>query len=249
MKFAARILFAVALLFTTATWAAQGTIGVATTDAVSVSINGWTYANVHWQVLTAGTATVTTEYTQDGVNWKAAPYSVRTDQVTANPAAAAQQNAAPVVGGYDTPIPGNAVAFRVRCGTTGTSTVVAVTAGQVYLGQQVPAILYDVTSAVNTLNDTGVLDVSGWVGFSATYTTPAGGSGAVNDVDETGANTVLVTVPASATAAGVFSAYGVAGTAYTATGVVAIAWRGRRVRCTSIAVAALTSRIRIVAWR
>jgi hypothetical protein len=250
MKFIARAVLAAVLLVAASVQAAQGSIGVATTDNVAILINGTAYANAHWQVTTAGTATVTTEFTSDGVNWKAAPFTTRTDVVSANPATTAQQNTTPVVGGYDTPIPGNARAFRIRCGTTGTSTVVSVSTGSVYQSNTpVVAILFDTTSGVNSPIDTGILDAAGWVGFAATFVTPAGGSGAVKEVDDAGVNTASVTVPASATVTGVFSEASVTATALGTTGTTSVAWRSKRIQLTSAAVAALTSRVRIEAWR
>jgi hypothetical protein len=242
----------IALSLARAASAANGTVGASTSDAVTATISGASWQNAHWEVRTAGTSKLTTEYTNDGVNWLPAPYSQRVDAVTANPSVASWQNTTAVAGAYDTPLPGNAVAFRVRCGTTGTSTVLTVVSGKTYVpGNPVVAILYDVTSAVNTLNDTGVIDTSGWAGLSMAFTTPAGGSGTVKPIDDTGTAVVAnaITVPASAGVLLVLSPSAPNVSATGTSGVVSGAWRFRRTQATNAAVAALTSRIRVEAWR
>jgi hypothetical protein len=188
MKSIRRISFIAALLFTAAVHAATGTLGVATTDTVTISIDGTKYATARWVVTTAGTAKVTTEVSLDGVNWIPSAYSQRMDAVSANPQVAAWQNTTPVAGSYDTPLPANALAFRVRCGTIGTSTVVQVVGNRVYIpGAPVVATLADVTESGTGAGITATMfDTSGWTSISVQAVSPTTQVFTARIVDDTG---------------------------------------------------------------
>jgi hypothetical protein len=191
MRFLRSIVLA-ALLLSTAANAAIGSIGNATTDAVTITVDGMKVATARWIVLTAGTAKVTTEITLDGVNWLPSAYSYTVNTVSANPAITSWQNLTPVVNSYDTPLPANALGFRVRCGTTGTLTTVQVTGGQPYTpNEPVWAVLFDASeSGTGAGLDTGTLDVSGWVVLYLGTKAP-GATNAVNYylVDDAGNST------------------------------------------------------------
>ena len=227
---------------------------VAQNDAVVLPIRGKDWATVKWVVSLAGSGGITAEYTDDplgagSVNWKTPPYSRRLDQVTANPSVAPWANNTPVAGSYETPIPANCTAFRIRYQTAGTETDITISGGALYAGI-VSATLYDITSAVNTAIDTGVLDLSGWDVESVYFVTPAGGSGAIKVIDDAGTAATLHTVPASAAVMVTLAEAGPgSATAVAATGTVPIGLFPKRMQFTSAAVVALTSRIRIEAYR
>lgn len=216
---------------------------------------GGVWGTVSWSVTSAGSGNgITTEYTKEQAhtNFLAAPYSARTDAVTANPSTAPWANNTPVVASYETPIPGNAICFQIRLQTAGSApAVVRIGAGAAYIsGVPVVATLFDVTSAVNTAIDTGVLSMDGWGPISVYYVTPAGGSGAIKVVDDAGTAVSLHTVPASAATMVTLASGGPSSvTAVAASGTIPIGLQAKRMQFTSAQVAALTSRIRIEARR
>lgn len=250
MKTLSRLTLLLALLASVAIQAATGTVGASVTDAVSVSLSGNSWRAARWTVTTAGTAKLTTEYTTDGVNWLAAAYSVRVDQVTANPSVASWQNTTAVAGTFDTPISSNTIAFRVRCGTTGTSTVIQLSSGKEYNpGVPVTAVLYDVTSGVNSALDTGTLDTSGWHASTIDWVTSGATATAIHlwQVDGSGATTGTrlsqsVTTPWTAHLGdvGANASFSSGGTSQISVGNLPI-----RIRADASAVAAQTTRIRI----
>jgi hypothetical protein len=228
---------------------------VATNDAVCVPLDGQQWASAMWTVATAGSGGITTEYTNDpsatpcsSLNFLPSAYAKRLDQASANPSTSPWANNTPIAGRYETPLPGNATAFRIRYQTAGTATVITLAGGAVLVpGVPVVATLWDVTSAVNTAIDTGILELgAGWASASAFIVTPAAGSGAINVVDDAGTSVALHTVPASATVMVTFALGGPSAvTAVAASGTVPIGVLSRRMRFTTAAVAAVTSRIRV----
>lgn len=218
---------------------------VSQNDAATVYLTGSSWASVYWTVKTAGSGGITTEYSKDaGANWLATAYSSRIDNVTANPSTAPWANNTPVVGTYETPIPANCTAFRIRYQTAGTTTSVSVSPGVAYApGVPVVATLFDQTSGTNAALSTGVLDVSGWTVLVGAYTAGAAGSFVPKLVDDAGA------VPAFGNSA------------YAGTGTV-FSWGNgvttspsvpyvlpRRVQYDSAAIVGQTSRFLIVARR
>jgi len=219
-------------------------------DAVQLAIRGGSYATARWVVSTAGTATITTEYSTDGaVNWLASAYSKRLDAVSANPSVAPWANNSPVAGTFETPLPGNATHFRIRCGTGGTATVVSLSGGAFFVpGVPVAAVLWDVTSGTNAANNTGTLDVSGWASAEHTFTMNGGVPAfAIAEVDDAGVALANL-VTGTAAFSGNIGSGTIGGTAgiVAATSTVQLP---RRLQYTSAAIAAQTSRVRIVARR
>jgi len=210
-------------------------------DAASIAALGTQLASVQWAVTAAGSGAITTEYTDDpngqlSLNWKPTPYSKRLDVQSVNPAVAPWVNAAPVVGNYETPLPGNCTAFRIRYQTAGTQTAVSITPGLPYVpGVPVTATLYDVTSALNTAIDTGTLDISGWASALVIHLSSGGVPGFVdNALSDAG-----LLYQASTATANAFIWYGVGGTKAL----------NKRMDFSSTAIAAQTSNIRIEARR
>jgi len=231
----------------------SGTLATVTTDAVGIAIAGSDYATARFTVLQAGTATATAQVSIDGgVNYIPAPYAKKVSAVSANPTVQAISATTLVTAdAWEVPLPGNCTNFRLLCAASGTATQVSLTGGAPYvIGVPVAAVLYDVLSAVNTALDTGVLDFSGWTIVSVFYTTPAGGSGAIKQVDDAGTAVSILTVPASAGVLVMLAEAGPTSTTAVATsGAVSVGMRLKRAQLTSAQVAAVTSRIRIEAFR
>src|SRR5690242_6220458 len=116
-------------------------------DTATSYMNGSSWASVYWTIGTAGGGAITTEISLDGgTNWIASAYSRRLDAVSANPSVAPWANNGPVAGTYETPIPANCTAFRIRYQTAGTATSGTLTPGVAFSpGVPVVATLYDVT--------------------------------------------------------------------------------------------------------
>ena len=224
----------------------SGTLTTITTDKVTLPISGGQWATAKFTVTTAGTATATAQVSIDGgINYIAAPYAKRLSTVSLNPTVQAITATTLVTGDvWEVPLPANATHFQLLCGGTGTVTTVTLSGGVLYVpGMPVVAVLYEVTSAVNTVNNTGILDVSGWASLGIYALTPAGGSGNGFTGDDAGADIVGVW-----TAGAAYNAY--SGWGPGAAGAQAIsAQLTRRVRFTLAPVAALTSRLRIEARR
>jgi hypothetical protein len=174
---------------------------LATNDVVKLTISGEQWASVVWVVSTAGSGGITTEYTIDprgaaSGNWLASPYAKRLDQVSANPSVAVWANTTPVVGTYETPLPGNATAFRIRYQTAGTATVIQLSVGSFFTpGVPVRGVLFDVATTAGASNNTGAIDVSGWsaVAVDIVVTTAVTGAASLNEIDDTGAAVALGT--------------------------------------------------------
>lgn len=152
----------------------QGSL-VTANDAVQLGVLGPQWATVKFIVVSAGTATATAQYSIDGgINWFASPYAKRLSTVSANPTTQAISGTTLVTGDvWEVAISGNTTNVQILCGNSGTSTTVRLFGGLMYVpGIPVAATLYDVLSGVNTINSTGVLDLSGW---NAVYTTYSAG--------------------------------------------------------------------------
>jgi len=186
---------------------------LSTNDAVTSDLIGSMWATARWSVTTAGTATVTTEVSIDGgTNWLPSAYSRNVSAVSANPSTVPWSNNTPVVGTYETPLPGNATNFRVRCGTTGTATVVTVGPGAALTpGVPVVATLYDVTEgSIGAGIASTTQDTSGWNSVTVYATSPTGQVVAVAPVDDAGTNLAGVSRSFTAASSGiaVFTRYG-----------------------------------------
>lgn len=141
----------------------SGTLTTVTTDKVSVVISGSRWATAQFRATIAGTATATAQVQVNG-QWIAAAYATRISTAAANPTTQAISATTLVANDvWEVPLPSNATAFQLLCGGTGTTTTAQIFGGQAYVpGMVVSATLFDVTSAVNTDNPTGTLDLSGW---------------------------------------------------------------------------------------
>lgn len=166
-------------------------------------------------------------------------YPKRLDLNAANPTVYPNdQSATPIAGSsWEVVIPANTTNVQVQC--FGAFAGVASIAGFVPAGPRpaVTGVLYDVTSAVNTAQDTGALDVSGWDSLLLLAATPAGGAGSCLLVDDAGA-TVAIGGSLSAGSTVIFRLpdFG---------GAFSDAPLPKRVRVTETGVAALTSRVRL----
>jgi hypothetical protein len=170
-------------------------------DNVMVKAEGRQWATVVWTVSTAGSGAITTEYTSDRNlnNWLPAPYTKRLDQVSSNPTIQTWANTTPVAGTYETPLPGNAVAFRIRYQTAGTATTIFLSAGTAYNpGDPITATLLDITEgSIGAGIAAQVLDIAGWNATAYSFTTPTTQVWSLKFLDSTGA-TVLPTVTTTA---------------------------------------------------
>lgn len=232
---------------------------VAANDVIQIPVLGCDFGTVRWEVLTAGNGAITQEYTDDplgllSVNWKTPPFSRRLDQATANPTMQAWANTTPVAGTYETPLPGNCTAFRIRYQTAGTVTAMTLKAGRPFVADApVHAVLYDTTSGTNSSLDTGTIDASGWNAASIDWVTSGATATAIHlwAVDSTGANvgtrlSQSVTTPWIA-----HLGEGGAGASFSSGGITQIAVGNLpdRIHADAGAAAAQTTRIRIVARR
>jgi hypothetical protein len=223
-------------------------------DSVAIALPGNQWATALFSITVNGTATLTTQVSIDGgVNWITSAYSKRLDLVNANPTVTALIASSPGVSSWEVSLPANATHFRILCAGTGTTLSLTLFGGAAYIpGMPVAAVLYDVTSAVNTQLTITALDMSGWASLSAFCSTPAGGSGLMQPVDDAGVALPGggINIPASASIAMVLGSVGATiASTVPATGVIAVPWRWKRLNASSAAVAALTSRIRIEASR
>lgn len=154
--------------------AGSGTLTTITTDKVTIPILGSQWATVQFMAVTAGTSTVTALVSTDnGTNFSAAPYARRLSTVSVNPTTQPiTATTLSVSDIWEVPLAANVTNFQLLCAATGTSTSVVIRGGIPYVpGMPVNATLFDVTSAVNTDNPTGTLDLNGWswvfVGWNA----------------------------------------------------------------------------------
>lgn len=250
-------------------FAISGNLATVTTDSVSVAAPGNQFATVRFLVNNAGTATATAQFSNNGgTEWLAAAYARRVDVAsgvggngtTGNPTVQAIIATTLVTGqAWEIRIPSNCTHFRLLCGGTGTATNVTVQGGVLYSpGAPVVGVLYDVTSAVNTAIDTGIIDTSGWLDIRVTIVTPAGGGAKIYSVDDLGNSVFGGALGAAGTAtfnmaAGSQLIYEFAsqtsatitGGSGTGQGVIAAGLLFKRMDVFSAAVAALTSRVRI----
>jgi hypothetical protein len=230
---------------------ASGTLA-ATGDVVRLPALGIQWTNVRFSVLSAGTATATAQISIDGgTNWIASPYGKRISTVSANPTVQAISSTTLVTGDtWEIPLPATATHFRLLCGAGGTTTSVSIVGGLFYLpGVPVVAVLYDVTSATNVALDTGTLDVSGWLGVQHDFVM-SGGTPAfsMQEVDDAGVSLANI-VTGTAAFMGCLGYYGIIGGT---SGIVvssSFLTLPKRMRYQSAAIAAQTSRIRLVAYR
>lgn len=141
----------------------SGTLTTATTDKVVVPISGSQWATIQFRATVSGSATATAQVQVNG-QWLAAAYATRISTTAANPTTQAITASALTANDvWEVPLPSNATGFQLLCGGTGTTTTVQIFGGQAYVpGMVVSATLFDITSAINTDNPTGTLDLSGW---------------------------------------------------------------------------------------
>ena len=229
--------------------------------SVVLNILGTQYATARFAFTgTLSSQTLEFDYSIDGVNWlpsgQGAPYVKRIDAVSANPSVVFGSTA--TVGGnslsfnintygastWELPLAGNVQAVRLLPLSVGAGTV-AISAGLPYApGIPVVATLFDVTSVTNTAIDTGTLNLTGWSQLLIGFITPAGGSGAILPLDDTGVAAFNASVSFGAAATSFASMQlGSAGASASAMPLPA------RLHITTIAVAGLTSHIRAEASR
>lgn len=141
----------------------SGTLTTGTTDSVQIGISGTQWATVRFKASVAGTATATAQAMVNG-QWIASAYATRLSTVSANPTTQPISATTLVAGDiWEVPLPANSTAFQLLCAATGSATSVQIYGGIPYSpGMVVTATLFDVTSAINTDNPTGTLDLSGW---------------------------------------------------------------------------------------
>jgi hypothetical protein len=229
---------------------ASGTLA-ATGDTVTLPVDPSRWAGVQFAEL-SGTfiGQVAFEYSIDnGTNWLLGPYIQQTYLVSANFSVyTSLLGSGGTVAGtaYTQPLPGNATHVRIRgASVTGGPSAWSLTPGRPLVpGVPVLAVLYDVTSAVNTAIDTGVFETSGWnqlLWYASSSGTPAIST---SQVDDAGVGALNFTSDASLSAGNL----GI-GTLKTAAGNTSGSMLPRRWKLTSGAIVAGTSRIRIEARR
>jgi hypothetical protein len=170
----------------------DGTLTTITTDSVRISLSGSSWGTVRFRVKSAGTATATAQYSNDGgTNWLSAPYAQRLSTANANPTVQAiSATTLTTADVWEVPLPGNATDFRLLCGGTGSVTSVQLYAGRPYAPGTVVATLYDFTEANigdGILTTTTAQDVAGWNSVSVYGTSPTGQSVGVRSLDDAGA--------------------------------------------------------------
>jgi hypothetical protein len=152
---------------------------------------------------------------------------------------------------YDVPMPGTVTHVRFAHGTTvsGNALATLTTGRPLVPGNPVVAVLYDVTSAVNTAHNQ-TFDLTGWTGVSAWYSASGGVPlFSAYDVDDAGtARSTLGTSVASSTygAWGAGQTRNMGGNDFAATNKIHLP---RRMNFQSAAIPGFTTRIRIEARR
>jgi hypothetical protein len=222
-------------------------------DTVVLPIKGAEWASVKFTMAGGSGNSLTAEFSNDGgVNFVAAPYSKRLDQVTSNPTELAVAGQAVASGStWETPLPANCTHFRLRVSTGGGSAQTAtITAGYPYTpGMPVTAVLNDQVTATNTALDTGTLDTSGWSivlhDFTMNGGTPAF---SIQEVDDAGTTLANLVTSAVAFTGGIGPGVTIGGTAGLVPATASIPLP-RRMRYQSAAIVGQTSRIRLVARR
>lgn len=230
----------------------QGTL-VSNNDTVAVAVSGQQWATVRVDFDGSGNPTVQQEYSIDGgVNWLAAPYAKRLDLVSANPSVTANIAGASSKQTWEVPLPGNCTNFRVRQTAGTTAANVIISGGALYTpGVPVVGVLYDLTSGTNTAINTGTLDLSGWTTVQHDFV-PSGGalSAAIFEADDAGTQlgNIASFTAGTTTSGGLGPGVTVGGTAGAVAATASIPLPKRAVY-NSNAIAAQTSRIRLVARR
>lgn len=190
----------------TAPLPANGFMQIAQLDSVVLPISGACWSTARFKFYApASSQTLEFDYTIDGVNWipsgQGAPYVKRIDAVSANPTIVFGSMV--TVGGtlkffnivsygastWEMPLAANVQAVRVLALSTSTQFNQVTISSGTLVGSpgSTSATLFDETSATNTQLSTGALDFSGWATTLITAIVPAGGSGAVQYLDDTGA--------------------------------------------------------------
>jgi hypothetical protein len=189
---------------------ASGTLG-ALNDAVTIPVDPTRWATVNSTSIWGGGANFfnAPEVSLDGgVNWIYAPYSVRTDVVSANPTAAQLLAGSGATVSYSTPLPGGATHYRQRINsyTAGSSSVTLTLGRPLVPGVPVSAIVYDSGAVTNIAADSGTLDVSGWSRVRLEFIASAAAGAATLYISEVepggsaGTPVTLATCPALAAA-------------------------------------------------
>lgn len=163
-------------------------------DACALSVSGTQYATVQWSISQAGSGAITAEYTTEpagvnALNWLPAPYSKRTDVQALNPSVQPWAAQAPVIASFETPLPADVTAFRLRYSTAGSLSVATITLGRVYVpGMPVAAVLYDVTEgSIGAGLASPVLNMDGWEAAQVQFATPTTQVWTYATVDDGGA--------------------------------------------------------------
>lgn len=228
-------------------------------DEVRLPVSGNDWATVVWTVTTAGNGGITAEYSTDAggspTNWLTPPLTVRTDAVSSNPSVAPWANNSPVAGTFETTLPADCTAFRIRHQTAGTATAINLKGGKRYFpGMPVVAVLFDTATTAGAANNTGTLQSSGWSSLTVSLveTSAATGAASLNIVDDAGNAIAVGTSAGIATGTYVFGwgngAFGSANPFTMSGGITQLAPERRF----NIAVAGATTsatRIRILARR
>lgn len=174
-----------------------------TSTPVQVLQSGQFWASVKWSFDLALVATLQPQYSVDGgLNWLNAPYSTRRDAVSANPTTSATVSPAAAAQTWETPLPGNANAFRLNPTAFTTPGSVTIFQGAPYVpGIPVVGVLYDATVTAGGANNTGALDTSGWntAEWEIVVATAASGLCTINAVDDAGTSIAIASVASLAT--------------------------------------------------
>ena len=184
-----------------------------TNDTVRLNVTGNQWATVKFTVGLGGAATVTTQITTDGTNYFPAPYSRRLNVVSANPTVQAIAATTLVTGDvWETPIPGDTVAFQITCAGSGSLTTVTISGGRPYVvGVPVAAVLADVTEAsIGAGVAAFTQDTVGWSNVLVMGGSPTGVVWSIRQLDDAGSNIsgVAVTFTAAAGGAATLSHFG-----------------------------------------
>jgi hypothetical protein len=206
---------------------------------------------------TAGTVNNTWawEYSIDGgTNWLNSAYAEAV-MVSGNPLVQPTPinfAGAVSVGVYKLPLAGTATHFRFRLSTwaSGSLTYTLTTGRPLVPGNPVVAVLYDVTSAVNTAHNQ-TFDLTGWTGVSAWWSASGGvPTFGAYQIDDAGLGWATLSV--STAASSTYAAYGAGSSLNTGGGNFNFASKAqvpRRLQFTSAAIPGFTTRIRIEARR
>lgn len=235
-------------------------------DTVTAMCPGQQWADARITISGTWTGKVLPEETIDGTNWIPTAYAKNVSTVAASPTVGPSKKVTPDTGAagdgapafddsaahagtWEVPLRGNSISVRARFSTASSGSVTATVACDTVFVPGV-ATLYEVTSATNTALNTGILETSGWTAIS--YRTKLSGgvpAFAVNDVNDAGTATALVTGVTTAFQGGLGGGQTVGGTVAGVTLTTALVALPRRISMTSAAVAAQTTGIHIEARR